>query len=171
MFTTYLIYFHSDEYLRLLRLFCSGHTFFTQVNKLHRELQLLPLGPVGWLHGDEEGGEDILDIARLPGHVGPVRVCGSESEVRLGWSPPTNYYQVWGRWMLEERLGQGHLINIETHIPHYCHRSATDSDREILLSKEYYMSQKLYSEYRLDIHSSLLCWRSHQLSRFLRPFL
>ena len=52
--------------------------------------------------------------------------------------------------MLEERLGQGHLINIETHIPHYCHRSATYSDREILSSKEHYMSQKLYSEYRLD---------------------
>ena len=52
--------------------------------------------------------------------------------------------------MLEERLGQGHLIYIETHIPHYCHRSATYSDREILSSKEYYMSQKLYSEYRLD---------------------
>ena len=56
------------------------------MNKLHGELQLLPLGPVGRLHGDEEGGEDVLDIARVPGHVGGV--CMSVW-VLLNCSPTT----------------------------------------------------------------------------------
>lgn len=62
--------------MEYLRAFPPHYTLFTQMNELHGKLQLLPLRPVGRLHGHEECVEDTMNIGWLSGHGLCLSVCG-----------------------------------------------------------------------------------------------
>ena len=46
-----------------------SHTLLADVDELHGQLQLPPLGPVGRVHGDQQGVKQSLDILRVLGLV------------------------------------------------------------------------------------------------------
>ena len=115
--------------MEYLRAFPPHYTLFTQMNELHGKLQLLPLRPVGRLHGHEECVEDTMNIGWLSGHGLCLSVCGcvcvsvcsgpSLLKVPLNCSTTTKLLLGLRTANAEGTLGQGHLINIETHNSRY----------------------------------------------------
>lgn len=51
--------------MKLCYLLAVLHTLLADVDELHGQLQLPPLGPVGRVHGHQQGVEQSLDILRV----------------------------------------------------------------------------------------------------------
>ena len=51
--------------MKLCYLLTVLHTLLADVDELHGQLQLPPLGPVGRVHGHQQGVEQSLDILRV----------------------------------------------------------------------------------------------------------